>query len=85
MKCTFTKSFIRQLRKLEVGLIIEALENIELAGKDLQHPQLKTHPLQGSLKGCYSFSVNYKYRIVFQHSKSDTIDLLAIGDHDVYR
>ncbi len=45
------------------------------------NPILKTHKLKGSLSCCYSASINYYYRIIFE-IKSEIIILLNIGTHD---
>ena len=61
----------------------EAWEAIDAFSNVNQHACLKVHKLKGRLSGRYSFSVNYKFRIVFCYKKKEAI-LLAIGDHDVY-
>lgn len=84
MNVSFTPQFRRMFKKLEPALQEEVLERIALFGSDPEQTSLKVHKLKGRLKGRYSFSVNYKIRIVFQyHSKSEAI-LLAVGSHDVY-
>lgn len=67
-------------------LIEEALEKIELFRDPKNHVNLKVHKLKGRLNEGYSFSVNYKTRIVFTYTnkKPKGVELHAIGDHDVY-
>lgn len=77
--------FIRQLNKLPKELQEEALEKIELFKNVSNHKQLRVHKLKGHLKGCYSFSVNYSFRIVFDYDTKSKINILAIGDHDIYQ
>lgn len=84
MRVSVTPQFRRQFKKLEKALQEEALEKIELFKNTKHHAQLKVHKLKGVLKGRYSFSVNYKYRIVFMYASKQEAILLAIGDHDVY-
>jgi len=44
------------------------------------------HPYElGCMEGFLSFSVNYRYRIVFQWENRKTAVLLTVGDHDVYK
>ncbi len=84
MKIFFKPTFVRQFKQLELGLQQEAVEKIELFKDKKNYKQLKIHQLHGRLAGRYSFSVNYKTRIVFSYlSKNETV-LLAIGDHAVY-
>ncbi|OGF62888.1 hypothetical protein A2926_01345 [Candidatus Giovannonibacteria bacterium RIFCSPLOWO2_01_FULL_44_40] len=45
--------------------------------------RLKTHKLHGELRDFWSFSVDVKYRIIFEFD-GDDITFLDIGDHDIY-
>ena len=81
----FMPAFLRQLDRLEEGLINEANEKIELFTDAENHPSLKVHRLHAPLSGWWSFSVNYKTRIVFRYDSKTLAVLLAIGDHDVYK
>ena len=48
--------------------------------------KLKTHKLKGSLEGFFSFSIGYKYIIIFEFSKSKKrVYFHSVGDHDVYQ
>jgi proteic killer suppression protein len=85
MEVIYIPAFVRQFEKLEKNLQDEVREKIELFKKKENHQMLLVHKLQGTLQGRYSFSVNFKYRIVFQYLSKTEIVLLAIGDHDVYR
>jgi len=85
MKVLFKPSFIRQYKKLPTELKSEVKEKIALFEKDPKHSFLKTHKLKGKLSSYFSFSVNYKYRIVFEYTEKETATLLAVGDHDVYQ
>ena len=76
--------FVRNLNKLENKLQDEVLEKIEIFKNPDNHKQLKVHKLQGHLKDCYSFSVNYQYRVLFSYSNKEEVNILAIGDHDIY-
>ncbi|KKT74606.1 MAG: Plasmid stabilization system [Candidatus Beckwithbacteria bacterium GW2011_GWC2_47_9] len=81
----FKPSFVRQLKNLEQSLKDEVLEKIELFKDRSNHTQLKVHKLHGSLADAWSFSVNYKIRIVFAYEGKNEAVLLAIGDHDIYK
>lgn len=78
--------FIRQYRKLEPALQEEVQVRIEQFKDPKNHTQLKIHKLHGTFKDCWSFSVNYRHRIVFTYTTrtKDEVALLAIGDHSVY-
>ncbi len=85
MDVALTPHFRRMFKKLERALKEEALEKIELFKQDPENPQLKAHKLSGALKDRYSFSVNYKIRIIYLYPSDTEVALLAIGDHDVYQ
>ena len=85
MKISFLPVFVKKFNKLETALQEEAFEKIELFKDIKNHKQLKVHKLNGVLYGRYSFSVNYKTRIVFTYLSKTEAVLLSIGDHDVYK
>lgn len=85
MKVAYTRVFERQFHSLDIELQKEALEKIDLFKDFANHQQLKVHKLHGRLRGRFSFSVNYRIRIVFGYLSSNEVVLHAIGDHDVYR
>lgn len=70
---------------MEDALRHEVYEKIELFKENVRHPSLRTHKLKGKFRGRFSFSVNYRYRIVFRYDKPDEIAFLDVGDHNVYR
>jgi len=82
----FKATFVRQFNKLEPLLQEEVLVRIEQFKGLENHKRLKVHKLHGLLKDCWSFSVNYRYRIVFTYVSraKKEVALLAIGDHSVY-
>jgi len=81
----FKPSFVRQFKILEPELQEEVLEKIEVFRDSKNHKLLKVHKLHGRLARFYSFSVNYKFRIVFNYPDKEKAVLLAIGDHEVYK
>ena len=85
MEVSYLPSFAKKLKSLETALQEEIMEKIELFKDEKNHKQLKVHKLHGVLSGRYSFSVNFKTRIIFSYlSKKDAV-LLAVGDHEVYK
>ena len=82
---TFKPSFVRQIKNLELELVDELIEKIELFKNPENHSSLKVHKLHGKLKHRWSFSVDYKNRIVFTYESKDEAVLLAFGDHDIYK
>ena len=84
MVVLFTPSFLRQLKSLEITLQEEVIEKVELFKDIKNHRELKVHKLKGRLKGRWSFSVNYHFRIVFSYISKREAIMLAVGDHSVY-
>lgn len=85
MEVHITQRFWRRFKKLPPLLRKEALQRIEEFQDSQRHPYLNIHKLHGKLKDRWSFSVNYRYRVVFMwEKKGESAILLAIGDHNVY-
>ncbi len=80
----YLPSFIRQYEKLDKALQDEVDDKIDLFINGFNNQSLKTHKLHGRLKDRWSFSVNYKVRIVFKYVSKKEAAFLAIGDHDIY-
>ena len=85
LSVAYTPAFARQFKTLELPLQEEAVEKMELFKDSTNHKSLKVHKLKGYFSGRYSFSVNYKIRIVFSYLSKKEAVLLAIGDHDIYK
>ena len=85
LKLIYVPIFVRQFCKLPKVLQEESLEKIELFKDISNHQALKVHKLHGVLRGQYSFSVNYKYRIIFSYATKTEVNILVVGDHDIYK
>jgi len=81
---SFKASFLRKINRIDEDLREEAIEKINLLKDIRNHRVLKVHKLHGTLSGLFSFSVNYKTRIVFEYISKIEAVLLSIGDHDMY-
>ena len=81
----YAPHFVRQFKRLPKELQNEAMEKIALFKYTRNHVGLKVHKLHGPVSGCYSFSVNFKVRIIFEYISKNEIAFLAIGDHEVYK
>ncbi|MFA6158540.1 MAG: hypothetical protein WC763_02840 [Candidatus Paceibacterota bacterium] len=81
----FKPSFVRTVNGLEEALVEEVFEKIELFKDPKNHDALRVHKLKGRFSDCHSFSVNYRFRIIFEYSGKKEATLLFIGDHDIYK
>jgi toxin HigB-1 len=84
MEVLYTSGFLREFNKLESSLQAEVDEKIKKFETNSNDRSLKVHKLKGRMKGYWSFSVNYRFRIVFEYDDKQTVALLSVGDHDVY-
>lgn len=84
----FDESFRRALKKRcknRPELRAKVSEVLSLLEADPFTPPLKTHKLQGELKGLWACSVEYDFRIVFRFETLDeeeAIVLIDVGTHD---
>ncbi|MBI5645087.1 hypothetical protein HY970_03230 [Candidatus Kaiserbacteria bacterium] len=82
----FSKEFLRELSKLPKELQEEVAEKVEAFKDRDNHHRLRVHKLHGPFIGSWSFSVNYRFRIIFIYSgnKKNDVTLITIGDHSIY-
>lgn len=80
----YAPRFVRQFKRLPKELQEETFQKIELFRNIKNHAILKVHKLHGKFSSSYSFSVNYKTRVVFDYVSKTEVALLSIGDHDIY-
>lgn len=76
--------FLRSLKKLPWEIQVKAADRELVFCKNCFAPGLKTHKLGGKWEGCWSFSVDYSYRILFRFAKGNQVEFLNIGDHSIY-
>ena len=84
MEVSFTRAFFKRLNKFEEEFKENVLEKIDEFRDSKNHKRLRVHKLHGKFSKFYSFSVNYKTRIVFEYVSKTEVALLSIGDHDIY-
>jgi len=78
---TFKKNFDRLPKKTKQ--IAYRKENV--FRKNPLAQSLKTHKLTGKLKDYWSFSIDYRNRIVFRFIKKNKILFVDAGTHEVYK
>lgn len=84
MKIFYHPRFKKSYKKLSAELKSKAEIKEKLFRNNPFHPVLDTHKLHGRLKNQWSFSIDKKYRLLFEFHNSDII-FLDIGDHEIYK
>ncbi len=78
--------FKKKYKKLPLNIKLLAEKKTSVFQKDPFDKSLETHKLGGQFKDSWSFSINQKYRIVFDFYSKDVVWFNSIGTHDeVYR
>lgn len=81
----YSSFFHRQYSQLTEKQKADFKKTIQLFVENPFHPKLRTHKLKGKWKGYWSFSINYSDRVLFIFSVKNTVDLINIGDHSIYK
>jgi mRNA-degrading endonuclease YafQ of YafQ-DinJ toxin-antitoxin module len=66
MKIYYSSKFAKEYKKLSSSVKKKAESVEKIFRKDPFSPQLKTHKLKGRLKDYWSFSIDYKCRVIFE-------------------
>lgn len=84
MNIRYHPTFRKNYQKLPDEIKKKAERKEIIFRKNPFMPTLHTHKLHGELSGLWSFSIDRKYRILFELVKDETI-FLDVGDHAVYQ
>lgn len=76
--------FEKHFKRLPPSVQKQATEKDELFRGNPHHQQLCTHQLRGALEGFWSYSVNYRYRVLFRFVKQGEVLYYDIGTHAIY-
>ncbi|PIP16956.1 MAG: hypothetical protein COX44_02615 [Candidatus Portnoybacteria bacterium CG23_combo_of_CG06-09_8_20_14_all_37_13] len=85
MRIIYSSKFSREYKKLPKKFKNIAEKQEQIFRKNPFDARLKTHKLHGKLKNFYSFSIGYKYRIIFEFNKKGNIYFHSVGVHTVYQ
>jgi addiction module RelE/StbE family toxin len=81
----YTPEFKRDYKKLST-LLQNLLKNKgRLFEQEPFHLLLRTHKLTGRLAGLWSFSLDFRHRVIFRFIGESEVELLRVGDHSIYR
>jgi len=84
MEIFYSPQFAREYRKLPIEVKEKAKNKEKIFRKDAFDPRLKTHKLKGRLSEFWSFSVDFRYRIIFKFQNNNKVRFYLIGDHLLY-
>ena len=84
MKILYSSRFTRRYKKLPASVKLSAERKEIVFRKDWKNPILSTHKLKGRLAGFWAFSINDRYRIIFEFIDENTVIFHTVGDHGVY-
>ncbi|MEK7625432.1 MAG: type II toxin-antitoxin system mRNA interferase toxin, RelE/StbE family [Patescibacteria group bacterium] len=86
MEIVYSSKFAREYKKLSKHLKDLAERQEAIFRIDPFDRRLRSHKLHGKFNEFLSFSVDYRYRIVFEFSRDKKIAYFySVGDHDVYQ
>ena len=85
MKIYYSSKFVAGYKKLPSNVKKLAEQKEQIFRKNPFDPRLETHKLKGSLKGFLSFSIDKKYRIVFEIVNPNMAWFHLAGDHSIYK
>ncbi len=82
IKFEFTKSFLKDVSRLNKPQAIQLKNRLELFRIDPTHPTLNNHKLKGKLKGRFSINITGDIRAVYKFEKNDSIIKFSrLGSH----
>ena len=80
----YTEKFIKHYKKLTEKEQTQVKNKIILFTKDVTHPSLRTHRMQGYVNR-FEFSINMDIRVIWQYDEENIIALLDVGHHDILK
>lgn len=84
MKIFYHPRFRRSYSYLPENIKKKTERRESIFRKNVFDSRLNTHKLHGKLQEIWSFSVDNKFRIIFEFYDSDVV-FLDIGDHGLYK
>lgn len=84
MKIIYSRKFARDYHALPLRVQRLAEQKRVIFIKNPFDQRLKTHKLSGRLGEYWSFSVDQKYRIIFEFVGKNAIWFHAVGNHSIY-
>ena len=85
MQIIYSPQFQREYRRLPSAAKDKTEKREKIFRINPFDKRLKTHKLRGRLSELWSFSIDYRYRIIFEFMSEKKVIFHAIGDHSLYK
>jgi len=85
MQISYSPRFRKKFKKLPIEIQLLANSKQELFVVDPFHSSLNTHKLTGELEGLWAFSINHRYRIIFEFVDNSEVRFYTVGGHEIYK
>lgn len=80
-----TERFRKSLDLLDKNIRRKVKKQFLLFLNNIFHPSLHTEKLEPKHRNLWSFRIDKNYRVIFTTQNNQTILLLDIGHHDIYK
>ncbi len=81
----YSTKYLRSFKKLPGRLKHKALEKERLFRSNPFDARLGSHKLSGKFQGYWSYSVDYKSRVIFRFINGNSVLFFDVGPHPIYR
>lgn len=81
----YSTKFKKHLKKLNPEEQKKVEKKLRAFLKNPFSSQLHTHKLSGKLENYWSFSITYSLRVLFEFIDQESVGLIDIGTHEIYR
>ena len=80
----YSSSFKKSIKK-HLSIRVKIEKTIAKFIKKPFDPSLKTHKLSRKLLAFWSFSVDYHLRILFEFIDEESVGMIDLGTHEIYK
>lgn len=85
MRIIATERFQKSLKSLDKVIRKSVEKKFILFLNHAKHPSLHIEKLEPKHKNMWSFRINKNFRVIFSPIDGETITLMDIGPHDIYK
>ena len=77
--------FKRVFKKQPIHIQDDFIDKISIFAQNPYHPKLHTHKLKGRLAEYHAFYLRDGFRVFFEFTGKNEVNLLSIGPHGYYK